>query len=249
MFQGLGFPRFAFLSFAPAPKPLAQVSFVVAWEASSKAVFVSHQWLGRQHPDPKGEQVAVLRETLKILIDGSLAIEGDLVSMSYGEGKRLTPETRKQVETGYLFFDWFAIPQITARVEGVNEELTKTDAARAVNSIPSYVEAASLFVALVPFVLHTDTKQWCSYTTWLARGWSLSRPVSKPSTFESSRRRGESLLFVGQATEQLRCRAELWLHMLSSKPDTSVILITSVPEAKFMFPLDWLMSFGHSRGL
>ena len=30
--------------------------------------------------------------------------------------------------------------------------------------------------------------------------------------------------------------------MLSSKPDTSVILVTSVPEAKFMFPLDWLES-------
>ena len=30
--------------------------------------------------------------------------------------------------------------------------------------------------------------------------------------------------------------------MLSSKPDTSVILVTSVTEAKFMFPLDWLES-------
>ena len=131
------------------------------------AIFVSHQWLGRQHPDPTGEQVAVLRQMLRGLIDGSLTIEGDLVSSSYGQLKRLTSQTRKQVETGFLFFDWFAIPQITARVEGVNEEDTKSDAARAVKSIPWYVEAAGLFVALVPFVRHLDTKDWCSYTSWL----------------------------------------------------------------------------------
>jgi len=148
-----------------------------------------------------------LRTTLKRLIDGSLMIDLDLVSTHHGQQNRFTPQTRQQVETGFLFFDWFAIPQITARAEGVNEEVTKSDAARAVKSIPSYVEVASLFIALVPFVPDRDRQEWCSYTTWLARGW---------------------------------CRAQLWLHMLSSKPDTSVILVTSVTEAKFMFPLDWL---------
>ena len=37
--------------------------------------------------------------------------------------------------------DWFAIPQITARVAGVNEDLQKSQAALAVQSIPGYVEA------------------------------------------------------------------------------------------------------------
>lgn len=36
--------------------------------------------------------------------------------------------------------DWFAIPQITARVGGVNEDLQRSDAAKAVQSIPGYVE-------------------------------------------------------------------------------------------------------------
>ena len=39
--------------------------------------------------------------------------------------------------------DWFAIPQITARVAGVNEDLQRHDAAKAVQSIPGYVEALS----------------------------------------------------------------------------------------------------------
>ena len=67
------------------------------WKAGMFAIFVSHQWLGRQHPDPNGEQVAVLRQMLQGLINGSLTVAGDLVSSTYGQGKRLTSETRKQV--------------------------------------------------------------------------------------------------------------------------------------------------------
>ena len=46
-----------------------------------------------------------------------------------------------QVADGYLFLDWFAIPQITAGTDGVNEDATRSDAALAVQSIPAYVEA------------------------------------------------------------------------------------------------------------
>ncbi|CAE7301918.1 unnamed protein product [Symbiodinium microadriaticum] len=72
---------------------------------------------------------------------------------------------------GYLFLDWFAIPQITARAEGVNEEATKTDAARAVQSIPFYVEVSDVLLALVPELVHTETGQYCNYTSWFSRGW------------------------------------------------------------------------------
>ena len=41
----------------------------------------------------------------------------------------------------FHFLPRFAIPQITARTAGVNEEDTKSDAAKAVQSIPAYVEA------------------------------------------------------------------------------------------------------------
>lgn len=41
----------------------------------------------------------------------------------------------------------FAIPQITARTDGINENATKSDAAKAVQSIPAYVEACDLFLA------------------------------------------------------------------------------------------------------
>ena len=40
----------------------------------------------------------------------------------------------------------FAIPQITARTDGINEDTTRSNAARAVQSIPAYVEACDLLL-------------------------------------------------------------------------------------------------------
>ena len=170
-------------------------------------IFVSHQWLGASHPDPRGQQLAVLRSSLRGIIDGSLHIEGDLISLIKGRPRlQLPPTTRKDVQDGFIFLDWFAIPQITARHEGVNEDVMRSHAALAVQSIPAYVEVSNLFVALVPDVQHTTRGTRCNYSSWLSRGW---------------------------------CRAELFCHLLSNKPDTSVIVIHSAVEAEFMFPLDW----------
>ena len=96
----------------------------------------------------------------------------DIVSQNRGvSARRLSGATARRLAEGYLFLDWFAIPQITARLPGVHEEATKTAAARAVQSIPAYVEAADLFVALVPETLHRDRQVYCNYTAWLQRGW------------------------------------------------------------------------------
>ena len=47
--------------------------------------------------------------------------------------------------------------QVTARMAGVNDADAKSDAALAVQSIPAYVEASDLFIALVPPLTHVDT--------------------------------------------------------------------------------------------
>ena len=78
---------------------------------------------------------------------------------------------REQVLDGYLFLDWFGIPQITARVEGVNEDTTRSDAALAVQSIPFYVEVSNIFLALVPEFKHKNTGLFCNYSSWFCRGW------------------------------------------------------------------------------
>ena len=67
--------------------------------------------------------------------------------------------------------DWFAIPQITVRKDGVNEESVKSDAALAVQSIPAYVELSNVFIALVPELTHKDSSALVNYASWLSRGW------------------------------------------------------------------------------
>lgn len=193
-----------------APEPhdvVKQKGLLHQWQPGMFTIFLSHQWLGLAHPDASGRQFQVFRQLLQTIIDGNLQVETDMVSQMQG-GRVInvsTLEKRQQLAEGYVFFDWFAIPQITARAKGLNEDLTRSDAAKAVQSIPFYVEVSNFFVALVPEATH-ESGAYCNYTTWLSRGW---------------------------------CRAELWCHLLSQKPDTGVILAHSCKEVKLMFPLDW----------
>ncbi|CAJ1389356.1 unnamed protein product [Effrenium voratum] len=137
------------------------------WQPGMLSVFISHQWLGNKFPDPSGHQLAVLRKVLRRFIDRSLKVEQDMTRIMSKEN----PTSYEQIQHGYLFLDWFAIPQITARTDGVNEDATRSDAALAVQSIPAYVEACDLFFALVPELVHVDTGHECNYETWLSRGW------------------------------------------------------------------------------
>jgi len=202
-----------FLEMKGIPEPhhvLKRRGLLHIWQPGMFCLFISHQWLGREHPDPEGEHMAVLREVLGKIVKGSLSVEEDVVSTAYGHHVSLGQRVKEELGKGYLFYDWFAIPQLTVRQPGVNEDVTKSEMARAVNSIPSYVEASNAFIVLVPFKQHKDTMEWCGYSSWMARGW---------------------------------CRAELWLHMLSSdSEDDSVIMINSVEEVKFMLPHDWLQN-------
>lgn len=158
-----------FLKMDGAPEPhhvLQEKGLLHEWQPEMFVIFISHQWLGTKFPDPSGHQLAQLRVALRRLMDKSLKVEADLTRMDLGEAI-----SYGQVADGYLFLDWFAIPQITARTDGVNEDATRSDAALAVQSIPAYVEACDLFVALVPELVHSDTGLPCNYKTWLSRGW------------------------------------------------------------------------------
>eukprot|EP00435_Cladocopium_sp_Y103_P002024 s1300_g1.t1 len=138
-----------FLEMEGPPEPhdiLVEKNVLHIREPGMFVLFVSHQWLGSEHPDPTGQQLSVLRCALRRMLSGRLSVEEDLTSMTpdarlaHGSIKKISPEQVQQIGNGYLFLDWFAIPQITARKHGVNEEETRSDAARAVQSIPAYVE-------------------------------------------------------------------------------------------------------------
>ena len=161
-----------FLRIRGAPEPhhvLQEKGLLHEWHPGMFVIFVSHQWLSSAHPDPEGRQVEVLQKALERIIDGSLQVHEDITSRS--AEKSLSRQIRHQISEGYLFLDWFAIPQLTARMSGVNEDSTKNDAALAVQSIPAYVELSAVFIALVPELVHTDSGHPVNYASWLSRGW------------------------------------------------------------------------------
>ncbi|CAK9011108.1 unnamed protein product [Durusdinium trenchii] len=195
-----------FLELGGAPPPhseLEEKGLLYEWKAGMFVLFVSHQWLHTAHPDPCGSQSLVLREVLEGLMQGTLTVETDLISQTY---KSQQSFDEQELLNAYIWMDWFSIPQVRARARGIDEEETRTEASKAIQSIPAYVEVSSAFVALVPAIKEQSSAHGFDYTTWITRGW---------------------------------CRAELWCHLLSTKKDTSVIVVHSSKEVKFMYPMDW----------
>lgn len=128
-------------------------------------IFVSHQWLGRQHPDPMGEQLLVLQGVLKNIISRKLKIESDIVSQYYG--RRPTKGELRRTAKAHVWLDYFSVPQLVDGHEpGVPEEQLLH-----VRSIPSYVDCCNIFLALVPDATHSETLSQCNFHSWLERGW------------------------------------------------------------------------------
>ena len=222
------------------------------WFPGMFLIFVSHQWLSKEHPDPEGKQMEVLQKAIRGVIGGSLQVHEDIACRTADNS--LSASTRQQIAEGYIFLDWFAIPQITVREAGVNEETTKTDAALAVQSIPAYVELSNMFIALVPELTHKDSRLLANYSTWLSRGWlglCLEAAFTERRIWGLQRLGGSLngnlilhpplwLLVYRLSDKTLRwCRAELWCRLLSNKTDTTVIVVYSNVQAEFMYPLDW----------
>ncbi|CAE7763572.1 ANK1 [Symbiodinium sp. CCMP2592] len=149
---------------------LEKLGLLHTWCHGMFTIFISHQWLGAAHPDPGGRQFAILRDTLRGIVDGSLEVEADPITVMNASLEKVDAETRKAVCNGYVFLDWFAIPHITARMR---EDQTQSQGLLAVRSIPVYVEVADLFVALVPN-LTRENGSICNYSSWLSRGWCIA---------------------------------------------------------------------------
>ncbi|CAK9021363.1 unnamed protein product [Durusdinium trenchii] len=149
----------------PPHQSLKAKGLLSQWSPEMFVIFVSHQWLGRQHPDPMGEQLLVLQGVLKNIISRKLKIESDIVSQYYG--RRPTKGELRRTAKAHVWLDYFSVPQLVDGHEpGVPEEQLLH-----VRSIPSYVDCCNIFLALVPDATHSETLSQCNFHSWLERGW------------------------------------------------------------------------------
>ncbi|CAE7472666.1 unnamed protein product [Symbiodinium necroappetens] len=126
-------------------------------------MFVSHQWLSPQHPDPQGEQLQVLQKALTNLISGKTSVcMSPAIEMYIGRGH--VPSTEDfQSQPLYIWYDYWSIPQGQDPEAIKNREL-------AISTIPRYVERSFFFVILCPEVSH-ENGTTLSYGSWESRGW------------------------------------------------------------------------------
>ncbi|CAJ1350356.1 unnamed protein product [Effrenium voratum] len=207
----------------PSHEELRRMGLLVQWQTGFFCIFVSHQWLGLNHPDPRGEQLPVLQEALRNLLAGS-KLSVDAVSELFGHMISIKAEDLRLQES-YVWMDWFSIPQDKLQpaqfsaVDDGHEPLGSSEDESApsmqhttsqqcyISKIPVFVELCNMFVVLVPHVRHTDTGATCNYGSWLSRAW---------------------------------CRLELWCKMLAQNASIPVVVVTAPDQLEFAVPSHWI---------
>lgn len=203
---------------------LLKEGLLVKRSKSHYCMFVSHQWLGHTHPDPTLRQLEVLQQALQNLIRGRAKPVSDPHSQFHGDRRQLSVLEQKKIAEGYIWLDWFCIPQDaieTVEDIEISQTVAKMEADQGtdpkpsrssssltslttqelyISSIPFYVDLSDIFIALVPQGYHVDTAMLCNFRSYLTRGW---------------------------------CRLEIWCRLLSEKSDQPFLVIKDIDEIEF----------------
>jgi hypothetical protein len=206
---------------------LKEMGQVVAPPEGAAVHFISHQWLGFKHADPKGDQLRRQQYIFKEIIAGrgeTLFTEADwksfLQGVSSGSGAatkavETSPSGQpireadilvEHVKEGFVWIDFCSVPQLCDRKDSFTTQLA--DNLAGVNSIPAYVEWCEYFWVLAPTAPHADTGELCDFSTWRSRGW---------------------------------CRLEEWIVFLGTRRKMPLI-VTDAPKIKTIGSIDWALS-------
>ena len=132
-------------------------------ESMGNAVFVSHQWVGDNHPDPEFKQLRVLQDALRHLLCEMGHVPMDMFTeMLVPSSKRLRLEELRSAPL-FVWFDYFSCPQLLGQgpAQGSDSDLSK-----AINSIPAYVAKCRFFFALCPVVPQVSLSSVFTPMTW-----------------------------------------------------------------------------------
>ena len=138
-----------------------------------RVIFISHEWLAWDHADPCGEQFATLKRALSRLMRGDIAkVESYWVEQLTNKDKSrvLAEEWRTALPHMYVWMDFISIPQDVAYMT-LEDEVGIQTKAKAIESIPAYIERTTLIVVLAPVCAHQNRNTACCLATWRRRGW------------------------------------------------------------------------------
>eukprot|EP00966_Prymnesium_polylepis_P235929 5456435-Prymnesium_polylepis.1 len=140
-------------------------------------LFISHQWLGWEEPDPRGEKLLVLQRVLQRLMEGKGGdIDANVWSqLSLGEKTKMDGAAlAAALPHAFIWMDYLSMPQKVSEKGEVGQDKEGMDAIR---SIPAYVENSTIIMILAPLLTHNNAKNadgspvLCTYKMWRSRGW------------------------------------------------------------------------------
>eukprot|EP00397_Hematodinium_sp_SG-2012_P024472 GEMP01025493.1.p1 GENE.GEMP01025493.1~~GEMP01025493.1.p1 ORF type:complete len:668 (+),score=82.81 GEMP01025493.1:176-2179(+) len=130
-------------------------------------IFVSHQWLSVNHPDPEAEQFTVLQEAIRNLLAGYV-VRSDWLHSLLAMQDEVDDNWPTFLQNALVWYDYFSVPQ---------EESNIGDCKLAIASIPAYVEMSTITFILAPAIYHKQLidsngeASICDYFSWSQRGW------------------------------------------------------------------------------
>mmetsp|Transcript_75361 Transcript_75361/g.218868 ORF Transcript_75361/g.218868 Transcript_75361/m.218868 type:complete len:480 (+) Transcript_75361:2-1441(+) len=136
---------------------------VFEFKMKNLIVFLSHQWLGLQHPDPHGVQYSAMRHAVTEIVR-----RGTSLSTLRDGGVALGCKFNVTVDTVYIWCDYASIAQMHRQSQML-----------AVGSLPVYASEADVFVIVAPAATHANTCLPCNVDTYNARGWCRAEILSK----------------------------------------------------------------------
>ncbi|OLQ01197.1 hypothetical protein AK812_SmicGene16081 [Symbiodinium microadriaticum] len=156
----------------PGHQQLLAEGILKKWRPGWTSIMVSHQWLGAQHPDLRGEHLSILQGALRNIISGKVRVCSDIAFQFMGKNRILSKAERAALAKSYIWLDWWSIPQISLRsFYFIDDATLERDQDAGIRSIPFYVSVSRFFISLVPPLRHQVTGKICDYGTYLQRGW------------------------------------------------------------------------------
>ena len=136
-----------------------------------KTIFVSHQWVAKQHPDPDFKQMSILQNVLRHLMTHSGFVPLDTVTEAFVLRAKPLPMHVFQSSPLFIWYDYFSCPQLEIRDVRTMDGSDGSQQGNCINSIPAYVDHCTFFLALCPVVDSPTADKVFSARTWSCRGW------------------------------------------------------------------------------
>ena len=127
---------------------------LVSWEdlpIDAHIIFLSHEWVGWNHPDPHGIQLKTFLRVMKRLESGEISkVEmNSFHTLLYKANRVVHSEEWKEIlSTAYVWIDWASMPQPSACPPTMSQKeknIMRKNMKNAVDSIPAYVIFSNLF--------------------------------------------------------------------------------------------------------